>query len=285
MQATASPPPAASQPGYSPTLSLKELSKTISALGIKKANTRAWQLFILGVLAGLYIGLGGQVSLVAVQQGLGKIVAGAVFSVGLVLVVVAGAELFTGNIIMVVGAMASLFTIGQVLRNWLAVYAGNFVGAFVLAALVWKSGLMGHANALNELGTLAASVAQAKLAQPFGEAVIRGILCNMLVVLAIIMATIAKDVVSKVVCCVLPIMVFVACGFEHCVANMYLIPLGLFAKGVPVLSQGIMFRNIIPVTIGNIIGGIIILVIHPNRIHQLVYLWKNRSLYRTHATQ
>lgn len=261
---------------YQPTLTQKELGGRISLLGIKKANTRLWQLLILGVLAGIYIGLGGHVFLVALSQGAGPIVGGTVFSVGLVLVVVAGAELFTGNIILVVGTMTGLISLRKTLRNWGAVYVGNFVGSYGLAALVWGSGLLGSQGTLNSLGRLAVQVARAKVAMPFGEAFCRGILCNILVILAIIMATMSKDIISKIACCVFPIMTFVACGFEHCVANMYLIPLGMLAEARPLGQQLAMFDNLIPVTLGNCVGGIFILAIHPNRIRQLVYLWRQR---------
>lgn len=257
---------------YEPTLSNREFSQKISVLGIKKANDKVWQLLILGVLAGIYIGFGGQVCLVALEQGLGRIVAGVVFSVGLVLVVIAGAELFTGNIIMTVGAVTRQFPATRLLRNWLAVYAGNFIGAYLLALAVWSAGIYGSGGELNSLGKLAVATANAKLAFGFWACVLRGILCNILVMLAIIMATMAKDIVSKVVCCVLPIMVFVACGFEHCVANMFLIPVGLLAGGHAPLDQAVMFRNILPVTLGNIVGGVVILFLHPNRIRQLRYL-------------
>ncbi|MBT3288132.1 MAG: formate/nitrite transporter family protein [Victivallales bacterium] len=263
-------------PEYLPTLTQKELGGRISMLGIKKANTRSWQLFILGILAGLYIGLGGQVFLVALDQGAGKIVGGAVFSVGLVLVIVAGAELFTGNIILVVGTMTGLISLRKTLRNWSTVYLANFLGAYGLAMLIWSTGLLGSRGALNSLGELAVKVADGKLALTFGEAFTRGILCNILVILAIIMATMSKDIISKITCCVLPIMTFVACGFEHCVANMYLIPLGMFAEGLPLGGQLAMWDNLIPVTLGNCVGGIFILAIHPNRIRQLVYLWQHR---------
>lgn len=269
-------PPGAAEPApaqmYEPTLSNREFSRKISVLGIRKANDKVWQLLLLGILAGLYIGFGGQVSLVATEQGLGRIVAGMAFSTGLVLVVIAGAELFTGNIIMTVGAVTRQFPVSRLLRSWLAVYAGNLIGAYLLALTVWKAGVLGHAGSLNPLGRLAVSVASTKLALPFGECVLLGILCNILVMLAIIMATLAKDIVSKIVCCVLPIMVFVACGFEHCVANMYLIPVGLLADGRSLADQAAMFRNILPVTLGNILGGVFILFLHPNRIRQLRYL-------------
>jgi formate transporter len=257
---------------YDPKLSYKELTSTISALGIKKANTHPWQLFLLGILAGLYIGFGGQLFLVALVEGMGKVAAGAVFSVGLVLVLIAGAELFTGNIIMLVGTVSHFIPIRNTLRNWITVYIGNFVGSFVFAVLIWKSGLLGGPDDLNGLGVLAVKVSQAKLAIPFTQCLIRGIFCNILVILAIIMVIMAKDITSKILCCVLPIMAFVACGFEHCVANMFLIPIGLFAKGIPAFDQFIMFKNILPVTLGNVVGGMFILLIHPNRIRQLQFL-------------
>lgn len=262
---------------YDPALSTQELTKKISALGIKKANTKVWQLLILGILAGLYIGFGGHVFLVALEQGMGKIVGGAVFSSGLVLVVIAGAELFTGNIMMIVSTILSLYTVKKILKNWISVYIGNFVGSVLFALLIWKSGLLGDLANLTGLGELAAKVAGAKMGLTFSQAFIRGIFCNMLVILAIILATISKDIISKIFSCVVPIMVFVASGFEHCVANMYLIPLGLLAKGVSGLDLLSMFHNILPVTLGNIFGGILILVIHPNRIRQFIFILRNRK--------
>ncbi len=258
-----------STPIYEPALSQKEVGKSISLLGIKKANTKSWQLFLLGVLAGIYIAIGAHLFLVSMQAGMGKIVSGAVFSVGLVLVVVAGAELFTGNIIMIIGTITRQFSFLKMLRNWLAVYLGNFAGSLLFLWLIWLSGFLEQNNMPTDLGSFAAKISETKLALSFGEAFARGILCNMLVILAIVMAIIAKDIISKIFCCILPIMAFVASGYEHCVANMYLIPAGLLAKGVPLHQQVIIFKNIIPVTLGNIVGGIGILLMHPNRIRQL----------------
>ncbi len=258
--------------GYDPKLSNKEFSKAISVLGIKKANTHLWQLMLLGILAGIYIGLGAQLYLVAISSGLGKIVGGIVFSVGLVLVLIAGAELFTGNVIMLVGTVTGLFSFRKLLRNWTTVYVANFLGSILTAILIWQGGLLGSVDKLNALGALAVSVSKYKLSLTFGECVIRGILCNALVILAIIMSTMAKDIISKIVCIIFPIMTFVACGFEHCVANMFLIPLGLLAGGATLSEMTAMFHNIVPVTIGNVIGGVAILLIHPNRIRQLKIL-------------
>ena len=265
--------------GYNPVLSTSELSSKISALGIKKANTRGWQLIILGILAGLYIGFGGHLFLVALEQGMGKVVGGAAFGVGLVLVVVAGAELFTGNIMMVVSTILSLHSVKKMLLNWVSVYFGNLIGSILLALVIWHAGLLGTPDNLNKLGETALKISQAKLSLPFLSVFLRGILCNMLVILAIIMATISKDTISKIFCIVLPIMAFVASGFEHCVANMYLVPLGQLAGGASAVDLLGMFRNIIPATLGNIVGGIFILVIHPNRIRQLAFIIRNKKTF------
>ena len=261
---------------YVPKLDGKETDLAISRLGIKKSNTRIWQLLLLGMLAGLYIGFGGQLFLVTVASGLGKVLGGVMFSVGLILVVIAGAELFTGNITIVVGVLAGVIRRNMMFRNWVTVYVGNFLGSILLAWLIIHSGLMGSPGSLNELGTLAAQVAAGKMALPFGQALIRGILCNILVILAIIMSIMARDIVSKIFAIIFPITCFVACGFEHSVANMFLIPVGLMAYGVPLLETWTAFQNILPVTLGNLIGGIMILVIHPNRIRQIKSLVQDR---------
>jgi len=262
---------------YTPSLSHKKTTLAISQLGVKKANSRVWQLLLLGILAGLYIGFGGHLFLVTVASGMGKVAGGVMFSVGLVLVVVAGAELFTGNIVILIGVLSSVISKTDMLKNWVAVYIGNFIGSFVFACLMYESGLLGKAGSLNDVGALAVKVAEAKLAIPFGEAVIRGVFCNILVILAIIMAVMAKDIVSKIFCIILPIACFVACGFEHCVANMYLIPIGLLAKGASVYEAYLIYPNLVPVTLGNIIGGIFILIIHPNRIRQIHVLLQKTS--------
>lgn len=262
---------------YEPALSVNELNQRVMALGIKKANTKVWQLLLLGILAGFYIGLGGHVFLVALQQGMGKIVGGAVFSVGLVLIVIAGAELFTGNIIMFVNTVISLYSVPKIIKNWITVYIGNFIGSMLLVLIIWESGLVGAPESSNDLGTIAQRIAATKMALPFMEAFLRGILCNVLVVLAVLMATMSKDIVSKILCCILPIMAFVASGYEHCVANMYLIPLGLLAGGSSFSELGVIFKNIGPVTLGNIVGGIFILIIHPNRIRQFKFIRSNKD--------
>ena len=257
---------------YDPKLTMNEVGAKISHLGIKKANTLVWQLLILGFLAGLYISFGAHLFLVAMEQGMGRIVAGACFSVGLVFVVIAGAELFTGNITMIVGAITFHYSFWQLLKSWIAVYIGNFIGAVMTAYLVYKSGIFGHGDALTSMGQMAVKVADYKNALPFGEAFIRGVFCNMFVILAIIMSFFAKDVISKIICVILPITTFVAAGFEHCVANEYLIPAGLLVKGTGFVELGAMFHNLLTVTLGNIAGGLFIMLIHPNRLRQIVVL-------------
>ena len=258
---------------YDPKYTHNEVGATISHLGIKKANTRPWQLFLLGLLAGIYISFGSHLFLVAMEQGMGRIIAGACFSVGLVLVVIAGAELFTGNITMIVGAVSGLYSPVLLLRNWIVVYIGNFTGALIMAYLIYKSGIFGKPEEHSTIGNMAIKIADYKMNLTFSEAFIRGIFCNILVILAIIMSYFSKDVISKIVCVILPIMAFVASGFEHSIANMYLIPVGLFSKGYTLPEQYVMFHNIIPVTMGNIIGGLFIMLIHPNRIRQIVSLF------------
>ena len=264
------------QPEYTPSLSHVDATSAISTLGVKKANTKTWQLLLLGVLAGLYIGFGGQLFLVSLASGAGKIVGATLFSVGLVLVVVAGAELFTGNIVILIGVLGGAVKKRQMLRNWGSVYVGNAVGSILLALLIYWSGLLGTPRASTAVGEVAGRVAEAKLAIPFMEAFARGILCNVLVILAIIMSVVAKDIVSKIFCIILPITCFVACGFEHCVANMYLIPLGLLAKGTLASDGWSMWSNILPVTLGNIVGGLAILLVHPNRIRQIQALLQKK---------
>jgi formate/nitrite transporter len=258
---------------YDPKLTHNEVGATISHLGIKKANTQPWQLFLLGLLAGIYISLGSHLFLVAMEQGMGRIVAGACFSVGLVLIVIAGAELFTGNITMIVGAVSGHYSPVLLFRNWIVVYVGNLAGALTTAYFLYKSGIFGNPHEHTAMGNMAVKIAEYKLNLTFTEAFIRGIFCNILVILAIIMSYFSKDIISKIVCVILPIMTFVASGFEHSIANMYLIPVGLFSAGHTLPEQYIMLHNLIPVTLGNILGGLLIMFIHPNRIRQIISLF------------
>jgi len=241
-------------------------------VGVGKTTSPWLSVLVLGILAGAYIGFGGVLATtvtfdMAAVMGIGftKFMAGAVFSLGLMLVIIAGAELFTGNNLMISSVMARQITFGRMLERWGLVYVANFIGSVIVALLfvltgLWKTG--GGA-----LGAAAVGTAYAKVSLGFGEALFRAIGCNWLVCLAVWMALSARQTIGKIFAIFFPIMGFVAIGFEHSVANMYFIPTGLFLRsiaGVPapagvapeVLNWGSFFvRNLIPVTIGNIIGG------------------------------
>jgi formate/nitrite transporter len=217
-----------------------------------------------------YIGFGGVLAStvtfdMAAYLGTGftKFMSGAVFSLGLMLVIIAGAELFTGNNLMVSSVMTRDITVGRMLKRWGLVYVANFVGSLIVALLFVLSGLWKVSE--GALGAAAVRVATAKVSLGFVEAFVRGIGCNWLVCLAVWMALAARQTVGKIFAIFFPIMGFVAIGFEHSVANMYFIPTGLFlhgwkdvagVAGSDSLTWGAFFvRNLIPVTLGNIVGG------------------------------
>jgi len=242
------------------------------SVGVKKTTSPWFSVLVLGILAGAYIGFGGLLSTtvtfdLAEKMGLGftKFMGGAVFSVGLMLVVIAGAELFTGNNLMVTSTLAKEITFQTMLKRWGLVYIANFIGSLILALLFYLSGLWKTQG--NALGIKAIGIAYSKVTLDFWEALFRGIGCNWLVCLAVWMALAARQTIGKIFAIFFPIMAFVAIGFEHCVANMYFIPTGIFLSkwaGLT-LPQGVdmsilgwgnfIIKNLIPVTIGNIIGG------------------------------
>jgi formate/nitrite transporter len=256
-------------------LSPKETAEAFDGVSVGKATNTTANLFILGIFAGMFIAFGGfagqTISHSIENVGLAKFATGAVFPVGLMLVVIAGAELFTGNNLIIIGYMDGKITLSQLLRNWVIVYLGNFVGSIFLAFMVSQSGLFSVSGGL--LGATVIKAAIGKASLPFGQAIVRGILCNIIVVLAVWMAIAAKDIASKILAIWFPIMLFVMSGFEHSIANMYFIPAGIFAKSnsayveagnitaesLSKLNVGGLLSNLIPVTIGNIIGGAIII--------------------------
>lgn len=222
--------------------------------------------FLLSMLAGFYIAFGAQLSTVVTQDsaaflgsGISKLIAGTVFSSGLMLVVICGAELFTGNSLLVSSALDGEISWGKLLENWLIVLMGNLLGSIFMAWLVFESDLWRTGN----VAPHAVAIAKAKCSLAFDVAFIRGILCNWLVCLAVFMATAARDITGKTLSCLVPITAFVASGFEHSVANMYFIPAGLFIAGEqglndPSLSwMPFIISNIIPVTLGNTVGGVL----------------------------
>ncbi|MFH1355128.1 MAG: formate/nitrite transporter family protein [Candidatus Omnitrophota bacterium] len=259
-------------------LSPPEISKEIRDIGEKKASASIFELIIFGILAGIYIAFGANASIAVLSggtldPGLARFLAGGVFSVGLMLVLIPGSELFTGNILMVIGFIYRKYSLARVLRNWFMVYLGNLLGAMIIVWLVYKTGLLMSSGKLNSMGITALGIAEAKLQLTFSEALCRGILCNMLVCMAVIMCISSRTISGKIFGIFFPIMVFVISGFEHSVANMYFLPIGLMLKGEFTSNYFSIFGNLIPVTIGNIIGGLLIVLLHPKiegRIARLI---------------
>jgi len=252
-----------------------ELARALDVIVEKKANQSVGALIALGILAGIYIGFGSVAATTVKSLGgpspaLTSFLAASVFCVGLVLVVIPGSELFTGNILMTVGLVNRSVPISKTLRNWVFVYLGNFAGAVLLALAVWGAGFLGTPDAPSAVGKTAAAISDAKIALPFAHALIRGILCNVLVCLAVLLAVSARTTMGKVLGIYFPIMVFVLSGYEHSVANMYFLPVGLLAKGTPLSEFLSIFHNLIPVTIGNIVGGMLVILLHPARARRLL---------------
>ena len=243
-----------------------QIARRIESVGVSKALLPALPLLLLGVLAGAFIGLGAMLfALVKSDATLGfaagAIGGGLVFALGLLLVVVAGAELFTGNNLLAMAWADGRIGTAAVLRNWVLVCAANFVGAAGLAVLVFASGhteLNGGA-----VGQQVVKIALAKQALSATEAFFRGVLCNVLVCMAVWMAMAGRTVVDKAVAVVPPIMAFVAAGFEHSIANMYFMPLAMLLQAfgpqaltsLPAVTWGGMLGNLLPVIAGNLLGG------------------------------
>lgn len=253
----------------------KTIAETVaSTIGVSKVTSPWVTVMILGVLAGSYIGFGGLLSTSVTFDmpgffgvGFTRIMAGSAFSLGLMLVVIAGAELFTGNNLMVSSVLSHEITVANMLKRWGVVYLANFVGSIVLALIFYFSGLWKIGD--GAMGAAAAGIAAKKVALGFNEALFRGVGCNWLVCLAVWMALAARQTIGKIFAIFFPIMGFVAIGFEHCVANMYFIPVGIFLKtwaNIPAIQNAapdtltwinFLWKNLIPVTIGNIIGGVV----------------------------
>jgi formate/nitrite transporter len=256
-----------------------ELSKAFINIGKAKATNTVAKLFVLGILAGVFIGFAAHLATTVATGpwpgffGLKKFFIGGVFSVGLMLVMIPGSELFTGNNMMTIALFNKDITFGQMMRNWVIVYAGNFVGSVLLAWIIAAStGLLA-----GDIGTTAINIAYGKVSAG-GEMhtswyFFRAIGCNWLVCLAVMMAVAAKDIAGKVLAIFFPIMAFVTSGFEHCVANMYFIPAGIFAKAFDGAVAGtgksaealaglnwtsMWTGNLLIVTAGNIVGGAVL---------------------------
>lgn len=248
-----------------------ELAQAACGTAKIKSALSVPRMLMLGFLAGAYIAFAAWLTTVVTHdmpahfgKGFTAFMAGSVFSVGLMMVVISGAELFTGNCMMPIGYLAGCTTFRKIARNWFWVYIANFMGGIVVAVLVVASGLVTDA-----VGGKALAMAAGKMTIPFVQAFVRGVLCNWLVTLAVWMTMASTDVTGKIWASFFPIMAFVASGFEHCVANMYFLTMGMLLRGNPVVlaasglseqalsavGMGGYLANIVPVTLGNIVGG------------------------------
>jgi formate transporter len=269
----------------------QEMATRAEYLGVRKAEMPFLKMFMLSILAGAFIALGaifattvsaGSMAITTASgdaafstglpYGVTRLLAGLVFSLGLILVVVGGAELFTGNNLIVMAWASGKVTTSALLRNWLIVYLGNFVGALGTVILMFFT--RQYTFGSNAIGIAALKTGVAKVELTFLQAIALGILCNGLVCLAVWLTYSARSTIDKIVAIVFPITAFVAAGFEHSIANMYFIPYALFIKmfdaefiaavgdKVPHLEkltwQAFLMNNLLPVTIGNIIGGAVL---------------------------
>lgn len=267
-----------------------EMAKRAEYIGVSKAEAPFLKVFFLSVLAGAFIALGAIFATTVsagtsgvLPYGVARLLTGSVFCLGLILVIVGGAELFTGNNLIVMAWAGGKVTTAKLLRNWVIVYFGNFAGSLATALLVFWS--KQYTFGSGAVGTTALTIANSKSGLAFGQAIALGILCNALVCLAVWLTFSARSTIDKIAAIIFPITAFVAAGFEHSIANMYFVPVGLFIKAfdptftantgldLAKLTWGNFFiNNLIPVTIGNIIGGTVFVA----AIYWLVFLRENK---------
>lgn len=262
-------------------LTPQEITEATIQTAVKKTKQPVINMLLLGILAGVYIAFASEGSNMAAfnllakpeTYGLGKTLAGAIFGTGLMLVLIAGGELFTGNTMIIAGVLDQKVKLRAMLKNWLFVYLGNLIGSVLVAFMINQSGLLSSGDGM--LGAITIKTAAYKVGLTFTQAFFLGIMCNWLVCLAVWMSYGAKDMAGKILAIFFPIWLFITSGFEHSVANMYYIPAGIMAKGnsdlVEVaaelgvtaeklnhLNWGSFFEaNLLPVTLGNIVGGAI----------------------------
>lgn len=264
-----------SMDAYSP----QQIAERVDTIGVTKARLPLLSMAMLGMLAGAFIGLGALyftlvTSDAALSFAAARVLGGVCFSLGLLLVVVAGAELFTGNNLLAMAWADGKVSTGEVLRNWAVVCIANFIGAAGLALLVFLSGHAGMNG-----GAVAQSylkIAIAKSTMPIAELFFRGVLCNVLVCMAVWMVLAGRSVADKFFAILLPISAFVAAGFEHSIANMYFFPLALLLKesgvmlpaGADAITVYAMLRNLVPVIAGNIVGGSVLVAL----VYYVIYI-------------
>ena len=240
-------------------------------VGTGKANMPMKQMIPLAILAGMFIGCGGLLMLIVkgdstLSFATSQVLGGLCFSLGLICVVVSGAELFTGNNLMVIGALDGKYSWGSLIKNWVVVWIFNFVGALLLVAIVFFADIASSND--GGVGQAMMNVAVSKVSLSWSEIFFRGIICNFLVCLAVWMGFEGKTVIDKIFTCIFPVMAFVAIGAEHCVANMFFLPMGWAIKTAGViestnaaigsLTWGSIFYNLSAATLGNIVGGAIL---------------------------
>jgi formate/nitrite transporter len=259
-------------------LSPKEVTENYSKIGLLKTTNKTSKIFVLAILAGMLIAFGSAATnttaFAFTNISVIRIVTGLLFPFGLAMVVLLGAELFTGNILISISVLDKKVTIKGLIKNWITVYLGNLVGSLFIAAAMAYFGQLNYGNGMLAMYTI--NVAAIKCAMPFGNALVMGITCNILVTLAVLMSMTAKDTLGKIAGAFVPVAFFVFAGYEHSVANMYYVPAGIFASKISeyydmAMSMGIdmtnlnimgfITGNLIPVTLGNIIGGVIVSLI------------------------
>ncbi len=268
-----------------------EMARRAEYIGVSKAEAPALRTFVLAVLAGAFIALGAIFATTvaagttaALPFGVAKLLIGLVFCLGLILVIVGGAELFTGNNLIVMAWASRKVTTTGLLRNWAIVYAGNFVGAVGTAVLLFLSRQYTFGG--GAIGSTALAIANGKVSLDWLQALMLGVLCNILVCLAVWLTFSARSTIDKIAAIIFPISAFVAAGFEHSVANMYFIPIGLLIKqfdtaftaasglDLTMLTWGrFLAGNLLPVTLGNIIGGSVFVA----AVYWSVFLRQNNS--------
>ena len=250
-----------------------QLIEQYSLSGANKTRLPAWKLLLLGLLAGIIIAFGGAVTSTAAHAitnvSVARLVSGLLFPFGLCMVILTGSELFTGNCLICISVFDRRTSFLALLRNWGYVYIANFAGGLLVAAGCAFFGQLNYSN--GGLAVFTIRLAAQKCAISFGPALVMGIFCNVLVCLGVLTSLTAKDTAGRILGAYIPVSFFVICGFEHCVANMFFIPAGLFAMKVPAYAAlaakagidissltwgNFLLHNLLPVTIGNIIGGV-----------------------------
>jgi formate/nitrite transporter len=253
----------------------KEVAQNYIAIGAAKTKLSIGKMLWLGVLAGMFIALAGatlEITAGTLSGSLARLVAGCVFPGGLAMVLISGSELFTGNTLIIISVLEKQAKLIGMLKNWFFVYLGNLIGSVLVAALFVYGHTPDSVVAGGAIGVTTLHIAVSKVNMTFIDALFRGVLCNFLVCVAVWMSFAAKDVAGKIIAVFFPIMFFISSGYEHSVADMFYIPAGIFANGTGAFTDALLqafpkdnlatltwanffVKNLIPVTLGNIVGG------------------------------